>query len=306
MSLALRRWNLEQASASLVAARENLVYRVRHNGIDHALRLHRVGYRSNQELVSELDWMAALAARGLSLARPLAGLDGSLLQVVEGTTVDLLNWLDGEPMGVDGKLSALNDPAACYRALGREMARLHTCSDDWQAPATFRRPAWDLDGLTGENPLWGRYWENPALSAGQSALFQTVRGRCRAAIEQSEDSLDYGLIHADLVPENVLIAGSELQFIDFDDGGAGYRLFELATALNRAWRGDSYEQHRDALLQGYLQTRPLDIRLLPVFQVLRALSYVGWIIPRLDEPGGQARNERFIAEALTWCDALES
>jgi len=38
---------------------------------------------------------------------------------------------------------------------------------------------------------------------------------------------------------------------------------------------------------------------LPLFEAIRACSYIGWNISRMDEAGGRERNVRFIAEAET-------
>ena len=53
---ALPLWGLEDAKVTLAAERENSVYRMEHDGDTFALRLHRVGYRSEEELKAELDW----------------------------------------------------------------------------------------------------------------------------------------------------------------------------------------------------------------------------------------------------------
>ncbi len=42
-------------------------------------------------------------------------------------------------------------------------------------PADFTRPAWDIDGLTGDAPFWGRFWEHPALSPDQAATLRKGR-----------------------------------------------------------------------------------------------------------------------------------
>lgn len=41
----------------------------------------------------------------------------------------------------------------------------------------------------------------------------------------------YGVLHADLTPENVLVQDGRLLVIDFDDFGAGWYLFDLTAAL---------------------------------------------------------------------------
>lgn len=295
--LALALWGLGAAPARLIAARENHVYRVEAPGRLLALRLHRPGYRSAAELTSELQWMAELAQGGLALPAPVPALDGNLWLTVEDRPVDVLTWVEGQPMGSDGRLAVLTDPQAAYRRLGQEMARLHDLSDRWQRPLGFSRPAWDADGFLGETPLWGRFWENPLLSANEATLLVRAREHIRARLDARAGTLDYGLIHADLVPENVVLTDTGPSMIDFDDGGFGYRLFDLATVLNRTLREADSDRLGRALIDGYLSRRPLDLTALPLFQALRAFTYVGWIVPRLSEPNAQARAARFIALA---------
>ena len=164
----LKHWGLEHAEATLIAARENRVYRVETPSGPAALRLHRSGYRSEAELTSELVWMDMMAHEGLHLPRPIALPDGS--HVVGGTQLaDMLEWVEGQVLG-DYCGLRVDDAKEAYRLLGREMARLHAACDSWTPPQGFSRPAWDREGLVGEAPLWGRFWENPWLTSDQAAI----------------------------------------------------------------------------------------------------------------------------------------
>lgn len=177
------------------------------------------------------------------------------------------------------------------------MARFHDACDMWRRPDGFTRCAWDVDGLLGAAPLWDRFWDNPALSPQDRDLLMTFRQRARADLTDPAKGLDYGLIHADLVAANVLVDGSGLHFIDFDDGGYGYRVFDLATALLKHINAPDYCDLRQALINGYDSIRHIDLATLDLFLALRATTYVGWNITRLGEDGGAARNARFIKTA---------
>ena len=72
-------WSLGDAPITLVAARENQVYRVDHTNGPAALRLHRPGYRTNAEINSELQWMAMLAENSIAVPTPLAGTDNTYI-----------------------------------------------------------------------------------------------------------------------------------------------------------------------------------------------------------------------------------
>ncbi len=295
---ALAHWRLDGARADLVAARENAVFRVETEDGAFALRLHRVGYRSEAELASELLWMRAAVDAGVDAPRPIPAPDGAALAMIDGVAVDLLSWLDGAPMGRNGDLVMRDGVEERARDLGVAMARLHVASDAWTPPPGFARPRWDRAGLLGEAPLWGRFWDNPRLTRAERALLTETRRAADARLAAVEDALDVGLIHADLIPDNVIIRGDGVALLDFDDGGSGFRLFDLATSLNRLEESDRGAALSAALLDGYRSVRAIDLAELPLFQTIRALSYVGWIADRLSEPGAEARSARAIARAV--------
>jgi len=291
---ALGLWEMEGATHRLIAARENRIFRINHNGTAYVLRLHRPNYRSDAELSSELLWMNAVSRGGIHVPTPIASASGEYLHVVEDTRVDVLTWLVGVPLGATGKELKVVDRVGRFHSIGREMAKLHQVSDGWSRPKGFTRPAWDRSGLVGEAPVWDRFWDNPTLSAEDRVLFSEVRHVADAELASLQNSLDYGLVHADLVRENVIVDGGKLQFIDFDDGGFGFRLFDLATTLMPNLYEHDFPALQAALLEGYRDAREIDTGPLDLFMLLRSATYVGWIITRMDEIGSDARNARFV------------
>lgn len=294
---ALSLWGLDGAELTLIAARENAVYRVDHLAEPFAIRLHRNGYRTDEQLSAELDWMAWVAQTGLSVPAPKASVEGPHLQILEGVQIDVLSWLSGETLDVALPRLDAKERVQVFYGLGRDMAKLHSASDAWPGSAACVRPSWDTDGLLGDAPLWDRFWDNPGLTATERDLFKRFRTQARIELEAISESLDYGLIHADLVPANVMVDGAGLHFIDFDDGGFGFRLFELATALLKHHSQEDFEALKSALIAGYHAQRPLDVSSFDLFLVLRAMTYVGWNISRADEDQTGTRNARFIAQA---------
>ena len=298
-------WELDGCDIQLVAERENRVYRVtRADGSKAALRLHRPGYRTDLELQSELSWIRDLKFFGMNVPLPILSQKQNILEVEAGFQIDLITWLEGDPLGTTGSPLVLKNRPETFFQIGCEMARLHNHSDKWRPPDNFTRCKWDADGLLGEVPLWGRFWENPTLSAAQQEQLLEMRGEAIRQLLELEGRADFGLIHADLVRENILVEENTVHFIDFDDCGFGYRLFDIATALFKNRAEPDYKNLEAALLDGYRSRRFMDSEPLPLFMAMRAFSYVGWIIPRMDEPGGLERNHRFIANALVWAERL--
>ena len=307
--IALKNWSNIVGEPMLVMHRENTVFRVETAKGPAALRIHRAHYHAPGAIQSELDWMAHLAANGIRVPAPIAACDGRLLIGIDdlqgqGHIVDLLTWLDGAPLGKTGQPFAqpLSELRTVFQNLGIEMARLHLVSDEWNRPPDFARHAWDLDGLVGDNPFWGRFWDVSGLAQEEARLLIETRDQLRSDLGQFANSGgDYGLIHADMVRENLLISGVNVGLIDFDDAGFGFRMFDIATALFKNRAEPHYEALKSALLDGYTSQRPLsslDLEALPLFTLLRALTYLGWGEARRHEPGMEARRARFNADAL--------
>lgn len=302
---AIALWDLPQSDIELAAERENMVFRVTNASGTYALRLHRDGYRNDAELVSELAWMAAIQSRELSVPKPVPAKNGTHLQISDNRQFDLLTWLPGRQLGTRDTGLDLEHPLETFRTLGRAMAHLHLKSDAWTAPPGFTRPVWDRNGLLGEAPLWGRFWDNPDLSAHNRKLLQAFRSKARHCLANGNH--DFGLIHADLLRENILVDANRVHLIDFDDGGYGYRLFELATTILRIKHEPGEAELTTALIEGYREIRAIDVTGLPLFIALRACSYVGWIVTRMEIANAATRNMEYIEEAAqTAAEFLET
>lgn len=307
---ALVRWPASDPQPLLLKYRENAVFKVEIDGEPAALRLHRPGYHDETALRSELVWLAELSARGMKVPSPLAAADGSLLVALAANEAfgaqhaDVMSWVEGMPLGESRVLLAQPPErlAMIFTAVGAAMADLHTLSDRWTLPASFRRHAWDLDGLLGEAPLWGRFWDCEGLSLAQREALSALRQRLRPRLQAlAEIGLDYGLIHADLVRENIFVVGDAVAFIDFDDAGFGWRMLDLATALSKNLNEPACDVIQAALITGYRSRRRLsdaDLATLPLFLVLRSLTYIGWIAERPEVPHAEIRLRRFAEEAL--------
>ena len=294
---ALSLWGMMGAEVTLIAARENAVFRARKGDASVAIRLHRQGYRTDAELTSELAWMAAAARGGIAVPAPIPSCEDALLHHVDGFQIDVLTWLPGAPLSTPGGPLTIKDRVGTFHLLGQEMARLHAVSDTWQPPPDFTRCRWDREGLLGEGPLWDRFWENPGLSADERTLLSDLRTKASKDLKTLDPTLDFGLIHADLVSANVMTHAGRIALIDFDDGGYGYRLFEVATALLKHKNEPDFPELQEALITGYRAIRALDTAALDLFLAIRAATYVGWNISRMHEPGAKGRNARFIQSA---------
>ncbi len=280
---AVSHWN--GSVRRLLGNRENAVFEVALPSGRAALRLHRQGYQDAAAIRSELWWCAALARQGVAVPAALPSRSGEyLVKLSNGGNASIIGWMQGEAFGEAGKPlpCAPEDRLTRHFALGELLANVHAATDRLMLPADFTRPRWDIDGLVGEAPLWGRFWDHPAASPIQAEILRAARGFLRDQISSHQkDGGDFGLIHADVLRENILVNNDSLSLIDFDDSGFGFRLYDLGTALSQNLYEPDYPQIRDALVAGYGQTRLVSTRMVEIFTLARTCTSVGWAAPRL-------------------------
>lgn len=314
---ALSRWDLGAAKLSPLKVRENAVFRLDLPGGGRAvLRVHRHGYHSNAELESEFEWLRALESAGLQVPRAIRSREGRNFECVtilglEGPRqVDVFEWIDGRQLGsvetgIEGEPHSVEDQ---YFQIGVIAARMHNHTEGWPPPRGFARHSWDAAGLAGEQPFWGRFWELAALSKSQRELLVRARDRIARELAAFGTQPDrYGLIHADLVPENVLIDGQRVCVIDFDDAGFGWHLFELATSLYFIAGDSIYTAARDALIRGYRTERALPDTILdrlPLFLAARGTTYLGWVHTRHESDTAREMTPFLIEAACAFAERI--
>lgn len=308
-NVVLSDWGLEGSEVFLIKERENAVFKVLSSSNKlYALRIHRANYHTDKELLSELQWMEAVQEAGINVPQVIPTTDKRYFSYVEIANkirqVDLFEWIDGEQLGkIEEGLG--ENPAYINNAftkIGETAGKLHNQSSGWQRPSDFERQAWDVDGLLGDSPNWGCFWELSLLSVAQKELLVNVKNQaCQELIDFGYDAQRFSMIHADFSPENFLQDGDNIRLIDFDDAGMGWHLFELATALYFFQSDPNYSIAKEALITGYRNYRSLseqDLKKLPLFMVLRGITYLGWLHTRQTEPAAQAMAPSLILECM--------
>ncbi len=288
---ALQSWGMAGSDLAIIKHRENTVYKVSAvDGRSYALRVHQAGLHSDDALLSELTWMQALQADGFPVPDVIPALNGDLFVIVthrdDTRRCSLLKWIDGDLFNDLGRVEKGMRAEMCerYERLGVLAARLHKQATSWQAPATFVRHAWDEDGLLGEEPRMGRFWDHPALTREQRRDLLKARIALKGMLKQlGKTKENYGLVHADFLPDNIIYAGGELTLIDFDDSGYGWHLYEMATGLFPQIKQPFFDELVAAYLRGYRTERDFsdeDAELLPAFLMICGLNYLGWLQKR--------------------------
>ena len=292
---ALPLWDIDSNSPlALLKLRENGVYSVfdQATARKYVVRVHRAGYHSDAELRSEWQWIGSLTEYGVLTPVLRRSSNNRMFEIVETIgvpeprQVDIADWIEGMQLGSleEGLEGAAHEIREQFITLGSIMAKMHNHAEHWREPEGFTRHAWDVDGLTGDRPFWGRFWELPALSSRQKDRMLEVRDKLRTELTALGTAPDrYGLIHADLVYENILTDEDGVRVIDFDDCGYGWYLFDLATSIFFLQGTEHFNLAQEALIMGYRKNRPLTdehLSWLPTIFMARATTYLGWMHTR--------------------------
>ncbi|QKZ17144.1 phosphotransferase enzyme family protein [Streptomyces chartreusis] len=294
---ALAHYGADQAAAlTFVKYRENYVFKAEGETGSYALRLHRNGYRTDAEILEELDLLAALAAGGVSVPRLRLTAQGEPFCRIPDEhgdvhQVDMLEWVaDAVPLGDVGEAftgEAVVVPAT-FHALGVLIAELHQKASTLQRKTPSARASWDVAGLVGgAEAVWG----DPRRAFRAGAAGHEIVNRAMAWLETELTAYGkapdrYGPIHADVTPENVLVRGNQMTLIDFDDSGEGYYLFDLATAAFFYLPHPRFDEVVSAMLLGYNSVRSLtseDLALWRPMLLARGLTYLAWAADRVGD-----------------------
>lgn len=280
---------------------ENATFAVQTDDERFALRLHRPGYQTATSVRSELAWTHSLQAVGIHTPPAVVGLDGQAVQRLptdDGERLAVLfRWEPGIPLDAA-------DDKILWRQLGEKMATVHDHGRRWTPPGEFQRRAWDAEGMVGETAHWGDPLALHDWEPAEGTLLREAREVvCDRLATVGRGPHEYGLIHADLGFENVLARpDGRTVLLDFDDGGYGWFLYDLAVSLfplTTASAADA-ERARQAMVAGYRTVLPLtdeSLRELPTFLMARRLVTLGWTFSRGETAHAQRQRPWRLASA---------
>jgi Ser/Thr protein kinase RdoA (MazF antagonist) len=301
---------------SLVTVSENVTFRLTDGETSEqwVLRLHRPGYHSASALEAERVWTGALRAAGLATPEPLPARDGRAFVAQRiGTTGEtrlagVTRWIEGDVLeGLLSDPTRAAERSGWFERLGALVARTHLQSEAWTPPSGFTRIRLDAEGLMGPAPRWGPFWDHSALTAGDRRLVLAARETLYARLSVlSQDPANFGMIHADLHPGNLLVREDGLAIIDFDDAAFGWRMYDIAVALTHQQTALDFTHVRDAFLTGYRAVCDLpeaEAARLPLFLLVRDLAQLGWLHERPEIQTGDWLLDR-IALIRRRCQAL--
>jgi Ser/Thr protein kinase RdoA (MazF antagonist) len=246
------------------------------------LRVHRAGYHTQTEILSELDWIAALHnAETVVTAQPIARADGGRLSFIalngQQHCVSAFSFLEGQEPKVGHHLTSR------FEELGAINARLHQHAKDWPRPPSFARKRWDFDLMFGPQPIWGD-WRAAYEGNEDIVMLERLEARLRSKLDAyGDDPGRFGLIHGDLRVANLLDDGDRLAVIDFDDCGFSWFAYDFAAAISFHEEEEAVPALQAAWLKGYRSIASFgaeDETILPTMIMARRLLLTAWLASR--------------------------
>ena len=295
-----------EVSLSLLNVSENATFQVTHgDGQRSILRIHRPNYHTPQAIESELDWVSALREDKLvQTPAILPTKDGRRVVTAVDESGEQRNAVMFEFMnGVEPTEDRLVDD---FKTLGAITARLHQHSRKWHRPAGFTRMTWNYETALGPNGHWGSWRDGLAMGPSELEILgrlSTTLGERLAAFGSGPDR--FGLVHADMRLANLLVDGSDVTVIDFDDCGLGWFMYDLGSSVSFIEDHPLIPAMTDSWVTGYRTVADLskeEERELPTFIMFRRLLLVAWVGSHQDTETGQEMGDNFTRVS---CDLAE-
>lgn len=249
-------------------------------------RVHRPGYHSREELISEMRWMEEIASdTDVCLPKVFHGKDGKELQQLSAPdgrkwNCSVVSFLEGRLMGeISGE--ELSD---AIRQIGGITARLHLQAIGRNKEIKLDRPSWDIHNFFDRDGIWGSWRDYPGLTEEQeNVLSECQRKITKRLDEYGRSDRHYGIIHGDLHFNNIICRNGVSQIFDFDDCGYGFYLYDLGCTLVTC--SEDLENLTGKWLEGYEEYRTLSMEekgMLPMFILLRRIVRLAWLASHQD------------------------
>jgi Ser/Thr protein kinase RdoA (MazF antagonist) len=250
------------------------------------LRVHRLGYHTEEEIASELAWMDALRAEaGVRTPRVLPATDGRRVVTVAesgGAAVRhcvRFEFLPGTEPGSEPGEPGLT--AGHFEELGEITARMHRHARGWLRPDWFTRFHWDYAAAFGRTPRWGRWQDGVGVGTSERQVLARLDDALRTRLQAfGMGPGRYGLVHADTRLANLLVHEGSVSVIDFDDSGFSWYLYDLGTSVSFFEHSPEVPGLVDSWLTGYHRAGELtkeDQAEIWTFIMFRRLLLLAWI-----------------------------
>lgn len=281
------RWAGDPASVRFVSSAYNIVFRFERAGRGYYLRVCHAVLHRLEKARQVMHFLRYLAGQGVPVGEPIPAVSGNFIEVLaDGFFASAQIEAPGD------KISRFMRDPDIFEAWGHSLGKLHAASRQYRAD----------EKIPYQFPTVQRFWQNiaPAIRDADVEL-----QRAYAELSDWMQELprrDYGLIHGDHRPGNVIWDGTTARTIDFDEPNYHWYAGDISRALLELWHKPLAERRtrRKAFMRGYLREHKIDERWvaeLPFFVQHRAMLMVAWT---LQEGGSPGRAYDWVVRRVGW------
>lgn len=275
-------------------------------GKRYVLRVGRPGFQDLVQVQAEMAWLA-LIDRETDICVPQVVMTESGERVIEvgaeGVPEARVCVLFQRRYGAFFERGLLPH---YYENAGRLLAQLHLFAQSFVAPTNFVRKTWTVETALGCVSAVDQDAFDRLLRPKDEAIYRAVWDRYAEVWHTLGLQADnYGMIHGDFHPRNILFMPHGVGAIDFDECGWGHYLHDVAVAIMGVRQHKRFGALHDAFLNGYRELRELPEVLdgaLNAFMAGRLLGLAVWTAGVTDHPWNRERAPRMVAETM---DELE-
>jgi Ser/Thr protein kinase RdoA (MazF antagonist) len=243
----------------------NDTYKVSSDTENFALRIYRKNWRTQSNILFEIEAIKHLHKKGANVAYPIERNEGGYITNIvapEGIRqVIVTKYADGIILKYEKP-----EDAATY---GRETAHIHELSSDFDSKHhrykldfnhLVQEPMADIESYLCHRPNDWKFIKE--LASNLSKIFISV----------SSKELDYGFCHGDCHGYNAHEYNNEITHFDFDCCGFGFRVYDLATFKWSLRLQKKETEFWPKFLDGYKSVRKIpdiDLNLIESFVAVR-------------------------------------
>ncbi|WP_235548909.1 phosphotransferase enzyme family protein [Paenibacillus sp. Soil522] len=228
---ALAQYDINVVSVSPIAQSGAAVFKIEDNrGLLYSLRVHESKsstlekiWMSPDVLDSELVWLDALNRdTSLTLPVPKRNQQGSYVTQMGDMNCTMLSWVAG-----DQKPYFTNEQE--LKSTSEMTAALHHHASKWQPPSSFIRPTINSARIRTALDLLKQEVREGLLDAHDVQILEAAGERAMAMLDTlPKNKLNWGVLHGDIVPPNIVFVDGVANPIDFGASGFGFFLTDLA------------------------------------------------------------------------------
>lgn len=258
---ALEYYDLEVSRIELLGWFTNLLFRVRtSDGTSYVLRLCNPGWRTEEDIHSEVVWLKAIASETeLPVPCPIPARNGELVinAPIEGIPnfgrCVMMSWIPGIPLGK--RLTRAN----LYK-MGILFAQLHAYSTRFKPSPDFtQRKMSHYLARDEQNVLFQAECLDKISPQAKEILLETNKRVEDAFLQLYANPSGLRVIHNDLWHGNIKIHHGKLYPLDFEDTIWGYPVQDIAMALQDLMSDvapEAFEPLQEAFYRGYTSLSP--------------------------------------------------